>query len=63
MYLALSEFTSSPFSLQATIKAPVLFVTVCTVPPNILSSAHIKNDVHHLIQAILLYQNPLNGIL
>ena len=39
MYLVLSAFTSSPISLVATTKASAFSFTVCTLPPNILTSA------------------------
>ena len=43
MYLVLSAFISSPISLAATTKASTFSFTVCTLPPNILTSAAYIN--------------------
>ena len=38
MYLVLSAFTSSPVSFASTTKASAFSLTVCALPPNILTS-------------------------
>ena len=50
MYLVLSAFTSSPISLVATTKASAFSFTVCTLPPNILTSLP-EAGVYHLISS------------